>query len=107
AYFVYDSKKSGGTTISHLRFGPHPIAAPYLITAAGFVGVHDAGLLDTLDVLAVAAPGAVVLLNTAVPAEAVWGTLTRGIQDAVVAKGLRLFVVDADRVAREAGLPGR
>ncbi|MGA8045817.1 MAG: pyruvate:ferredoxin (flavodoxin) oxidoreductase [Dermatophilaceae bacterium] len=107
AYFVYDSKKSGGTTVSHLRFGPHPIAAPYLVSAAGFVGVHDAGLLDTLDVLAVAAPGAVVLLNTAVPTDEVWSGLTRSVQEAIVAKGLRLFVVDADLVAREAGLPGR
>jgi len=107
AYFVYDSKKSGGTTISHLRFGPHPIQAPYLITAAGFVGIHHQGLLDTLDVLAVAAPGAVVLLNTATAAEEVWATLTRPVQDAIVAKGLRLFVIDADQVARDAGLPGR
>src|SRR5690606_25928877 len=60
---VYDSKESGGTTISHRRFGPHPIAAPYLVTAAQFVGVHHEGLLDTLDVMAVAEPGAVVLLN--------------------------------------------
>src|SRR5690606_24556711 len=65
AYFVYDSKKSGGTTISHLRFGPHPIAAPYLVTAAQFVGVPHERLLVTLDVLDVAAPGAVVLLHTA------------------------------------------
>ncbi len=107
AYFVYDSKKSGGTTISHLRFGPHPIAAPYLVTAAQFVGVHHERLLDTLDVLDVAAPGAVVLLNTATPVDEVWTSLSRSVQDAILAKGLRLFVIDADKVARDAGLPGR
>ena len=107
AYFVYDSKKSGGTTISHLRFGPHPIAAPYLVTAAEFVGVHHEGLLDTLDVLAVARDGGVVLLNTATPADRVWASLTRSVQEAIVAKDLRLFVIDADQVARDARLPGR
>ncbi len=67
AYFVYDSKKSGGTTISHLRFGPHPVRAPYLVSRAGFVGCHQFGLLDKLDVLGVARPGAVLLLNAPMP----------------------------------------
>lgn len=107
AYFVYDSKKSGGSTISHLRFGPHPIRAPYLVTAAEFVGIHHQGLLDTLDPLAIAADGGVVLLNTGTPTEQVWGSLTRAVQEAVVAKNLRLFAIDADKVARDAGLPGR
>src|SRR5690606_18290959 len=107
AYFVYDSKKSGGTTISHLRFGPHPIAAPYLVTAAQFVGVHHEGLLDTLDVMAVAEPGAVVLLNTTTPSEQVWASLSRSVQAANVDKGLRLFAINADKVAADAGLPGR
>src|SRR5690606_3313620 len=107
AYFVYDSKKSGGTTISHLRFGPHPIAAPYLVTAAQFVGVHHEGLLDTLDVMAVAEPGAVVLLNTTTPSEHVWASLSRSVQAAIVDKGLRLFAINADKVAADAGLPGR
>ncbi len=107
AYFVYDSKKSGGTTISHLRFGPHPIAAPWLVTAAQFVGVHHEGLLDTLDVLAVAEPGAVVLLNTATPAEQVWASLSAPVQDAIASRKLRLFAINADRVAADAGLPGR
>ena len=107
AYFVYDSKKSGGTTISHLRFGPHPIAAPWLVTAAQFVGVHHEGLLDTLDVLAVAEPGAVVLLNTATPTEQVWASLSEPVQDVIAGRKLRLFAIDADRVAADAGLPGR
>ena len=107
AYFVYDSKKSGGSTISHLRFGPHPIAAPYLVRAARFVGVHHEGLLDSLDVLDVASPGAVVLLNTSTPPEEVWAALSRPVQGTIVDKGLRLFAIDADKVARDAGLPGR
>ena len=68
AYFVYDSKKSGGLTVSHLRFGPHPIHAPYLVNRAGFVGCHHLGLLDTVDVLACAEDGATLLLNAPQPA---------------------------------------
>ncbi|MEU4689881.1 pyruvate:ferredoxin (flavodoxin) oxidoreductase [Actinoplanes sp. NPDC023714] len=104
-YFVYDSKKSGGLTVSHLRFGPSPIHAPYLIGQAGFVACHHAGLLDRVDVLGRAAPGATVLLNTA--ADDVWDSLSRPVQDQVIAKGLRLHAIDADRVAADAGLPGR
>jgi pyruvate-ferredoxin/flavodoxin oxidoreductase len=107
AYFVYDSKKSGGTTTSHLRFGPQPIRAPYLVRSAGFVGVHHLGLLERLDVLDVAAPGAVVLLNAPGPADEVWAALPRPVQAEMIAKGLRLFAIDADAVARAAGLPGR
>ena len=106
-YFVYDSKKSGGTTISHLRFGPHPIRAPYQVTSAGFVGVHHAGLLETLDPLAVAADGGVLLLNSNQPIEAVWDSLPRRVQEQIIAKELRLFAIDAGAVARDAGLPGR
>ena len=107
AYFVYDSKKSGGTTISHLRFGPHPIRAPWLVTSASFVGVHQARLLETLDVLGVAAPGATVLLNTATPVDQVWDALTEAQQQQILDRSLTLHVIDADKVAREAGLPGR
>ncbi|MFI1991524.1 pyruvate:ferredoxin (flavodoxin) oxidoreductase [Actinoplanes sp. NPDC020271] len=104
-YFVYDSKKSGGLTVSHLRFGPAPIHAPYLITRAGFVGCHHASLLDRAEVLESAAPGATVLLNTA--AEDVWAALSRPVQQQIIGKGLRVHAIDADRVATEAGLPGR
>ena len=107
AYFVYDSKKSGGQTVSHLRFGPHPIRAPYLIRQAGFVGVHQLGLLDKVDVLAVAKPGARVLLNAAGTPEEVWSGLSRPVQAAVVKKGLQLWAIDADAVAEAAGLRGR
>ena len=71
-YFVYDSKKSGSQTVSHLRFGHRPIRAAYLIQQAGFVGCHQFGLLDRIDVLGRAAPGATLLLNCAHPPEAVW-----------------------------------
>jgi len=103
-YFVYDSKKAGAVTISHLRFGPHSIEAPYLITQAGFVACHQFDLLDRLDVLAAAAPGAIVLLNAPFETNDVWGRLSAEAQEAIVAKGLRCYVIDAYRVAQEAGL---
>jgi pyruvate-ferredoxin/flavodoxin oxidoreductase len=107
AYFVYDSKKSGSTTVSHLRFGPRPIRSSYLIEDAGFVACHQFDLLSRLDVLGVAAEGATVLLSAPYGPDEVWGRLPARVQEQLVAKRLRLFVIDAKRVAREAGLPGR
>ena len=107
AYFVYDSKKSGGITTSHLRFGPHPIAAPWLVTKAGFIGVHDFSMLDKVDVLSIASDGATLLINVPRPPEQVWDALPRPVQQEIVDRRLRLFAIDADAVAREAGLPGR
>ena len=107
AYFVYDSKKSGGLTVSHLRFGPHPIRAPYLVNRAGFVGCHHLGLLDTVDVLACAEDGATLLLNAPQPPDEVWDALPGPVQQQVIDKRLRLYAVDAASVARAAGLPGR
>jgi pyruvate-ferredoxin/flavodoxin oxidoreductase len=106
-YFVYDSKKSGSTTVSHLRFGPEPIRSAYLIDEADFVGVHHFGSLDRRDVLAVAAPGATVLLNAPFPADEVWGRLTLDVQRTVIEKELRVWVIDAGAVAREHGLGTR
>jgi pyruvate-ferredoxin/flavodoxin oxidoreductase len=106
-YFVYDSKKSGSETVSHLRFGPDPISAPYLIRRAGFVGVHQARLIGRGEVLERAAPGAVVLLNTPVPAAEVWGSLPEVARLQIQAKKLTLYAIDAAAVAREAGLGGR
>jgi pyruvate-ferredoxin/flavodoxin oxidoreductase len=106
-YFVYDSKKSGATTISHLRFGPRPIKSTYLIAAADFVACHQFGLLTRLDVLSVARPGAVFLLNSPFGPDAVWGHLPAPVQQAIVDKRLRLFVIDADRVAADAGMERR
>ncbi len=106
-YFVYDSKKSGSETVSHLRFGPDPIHAPYLIHNAGFVGCHQAELIERTDVLSRAAPGATLLLNSPRPAEQVWDSLPRPVQEQILAKGMTLYVIDASQVARDAGLPGR
>ncbi|GIF02178.1 hypothetical protein Ari01nite_96420 [Paractinoplanes rishiriensis] len=105
-YFVYDSKKSGSMTVSHLRFGPAPIAAPYLITRADFVGCHHLGLLDRVDVVDCAAPGGTLLLNCPHPAS-VWDELSRDVQEQIIAKRLTVHAIDADRIAAEAGLPGR
>jgi pyruvate-ferredoxin/flavodoxin oxidoreductase len=106
-YFVYDSKKSGSMTVSHLRFGPRPIHAAYLIGRATFVACHQFGFLERFDVLREAEPGAVFLLNSRHGPEAVWDHLSRTIQRQIIEKGVRLFVIDADRVAREAGMAGR
>jgi pyruvate-ferredoxin/flavodoxin oxidoreductase len=106
-YFVYDSKKAGATTVSHLRFGPRRIQAPYLVKKAGFVACHQFEFLERTDVLQCAAPGAVFLLNAPhAPAE-VWDHLPREAQETIVGRGLRLYVIDANTVAREAGMAGR
>ncbi len=106
-YFVYDSKKSGAVTISHLRFGPGPIRSSYLVRKAQFVGCHQFGLLDRYDVLGCAAEGSDVLLNTPGGIGTVWERLPREVQEQIVEKGLRVHAIDADRVAREVGLAGR
>ncbi len=106
-YFVYDSKKSGGQTVSHLRFGPHPIRAPYLVGKADFVGCHHIGLLEKADVLGRAAERATLLLNAPHEPQQVWDSLPQPVQEQVIGKRLRLYAIDADRVARECGLPGR
>jgi pyruvate-ferredoxin/flavodoxin oxidoreductase len=106
-YFVYDSKKSGSMTVSHLRFGPRPIRAAHLITRATFVACHQFAFLERLDVLGAAEPGAVFLLNSPYGPGEVWDHLPRGVQEQIVAKRLRFFVIDGSRVAREAGMAGR
>jgi pyruvate-ferredoxin/flavodoxin oxidoreductase len=106
-YFVYDSKKSGAVTISHLRFGPKVIRAPYLIKNASFVGCHQAQFLEQYDVLEYAAPGGVFLLNSIYSAADVWAHMPRTVQEAVIEKQLQFYVIDAYTVAREAGMGGR
>jgi len=106
-YFVYDSKKSGARTTSHLRFGPRPIESPYLIRKAGFVAVHQFGFLERFDVLKEAAPGATILMNSPYGPDEVWDHLPRKVQETIVAKRLRLFVIDGDAVARAAGMANR
>ena len=106
-YFVYDSKKSGASTISHLRFGPTPIQAPYLVTRASFVGCHQFNFLDRYDVLRSAEAGGVVLLNAPYAPDAVWDELPFEVQERIVDQRLRVFVIDAYEVAKAAGMGTR
>ncbi len=106
-YFVYDSKKSGSYTISHLRFGPRPIRAPYLLKSANFVGVHKFDFLYKLDTLTAAAPGATVLINSPYGPDTVWDELPRDVQQQIVDKKLKVHVVDASGVASGLGLGSR
>ena len=106
-YFVYDSKKSGAITVSHLRFGPKPIESSYLIARADFVACHQFEFMEKLDVLALARPGATFLLNCPYGPEQVWAKLPREAQETILAKQLKFYVVDALTVARQAGLAGR
>jgi pyruvate-ferredoxin/flavodoxin oxidoreductase len=106
-YFVYDSKKSGAITVSHLRFGPKPIESSYLIRRADFIACHQFEFMEKLDVLALARPGATFLLNSPYGPDQVWAKLPREAQQQILDKKLRFFVVDALAVAKEAGLAGR
>ena len=106
-YFVYDSKKAGSVTVSHLRFGPDPIHSSYLITQASFVGCHQFQFLERIDVLAAAQPGATFLLNASFSAEEVWNHLPRKVQRQIIDKKLRFYVIDGYKVARETGMGSR
>ncbi len=106
-YFVYDSKKAGSLTVSHLRFGPEPIESTYLISGASFVACHQFQFLERIDVLAAAEPGATFLLNSPFGPQAVWDHLPRGIQAQIIDKKLRFFVIDGYKVARETGMGTR
>ncbi len=106
-YFVYDSKKSGSMTTSHLRFGPRPIRAPYLIRQADFVACSQFSFVGRTDVLRYAAAGATVLLNSPHSAEETWKKLPREWQEVLIAKKLRLFVIDATQVAQASGMGRR
>ena len=106
-YFVYDSKKAGSTTVSHLRFGPHPIHSSYLITSASFVACHQFSFLERINVLQYAEFGATFLLNSPFPAHEVWNYLPQAMQQDIITKKLRFFVIDGYKVARETGMGGR
>jgi pyruvate-ferredoxin/flavodoxin oxidoreductase len=108
-YFVYDSKKSGAMTTSHLRFGPHPIRSSYLIGSgqANFVACHQFNFLERMDVVDVTAPGATFLLNSPFGADTVWDHLPVEIQRGIIDKGLKFYVVDAQKVASAVGLGSR
>jgi pyruvate-ferredoxin/flavodoxin oxidoreductase len=106
-YFVYDSHKSGAQTVSHLRFGPRPIRAPYLISSANFLGCHQFQFIEREDILRLAAPGATFLLNSIYSPDEVWDRLPRSVQQQIIAKKLKFFVIDANKVAQEVGLKKR
>jgi pyruvate-ferredoxin/flavodoxin oxidoreductase len=106
-YFVYDSKKSGSVTVSHLRFGPRPIHAPYLIGEADFAACHQFSFLERISVPDAASRGATFLLNSPYGPDDVWGHLPRPVQKQIIDKQLRLFVIDDSTVARDAGMGGR
>jgi pyruvate-ferredoxin/flavodoxin oxidoreductase len=106
-YFVYDSKKAGSTTLSYLRFGEAPIRSSYLFNKARFVACHHPAFLEKQDILDRALEGAVFLLNTDVEPELLWDSLPRVAQEHIVSKRLRVYVIDAFRVARDAGMGAR
>jgi pyruvate-ferredoxin/flavodoxin oxidoreductase len=103
-YFFYDSKKSGTLTTSHLRFGPRQIRSSYLVDSASFVACHQFVFLDKYEMLEQAAPGATFLLNAPYPADQVWDKLPREVQQQIVSKKLKFFVIDAYAVAKENGM---
>jgi pyruvate-ferredoxin/flavodoxin oxidoreductase len=106
-YFVYDSKKAGAMTVSHLRFGPRPIRSRYLIRSADFISCSQFSFLERLDVLEAARADSVFLLNAPYGPEQIWEHLPREVQEQLVAKRLRFYIVDAMKIARQTGLGGR
>jgi len=106
-YFVYDSKKSGAVTVSHLRFGPRPIRSTYLLRRASFIGCHQFGFLERYDVMEAAERGAVLLLNAPCSKDEVWDRLPREVQQEIIDKQLKLYAIDAVSVAKDTGMGGR
>jgi pyruvate-ferredoxin/flavodoxin oxidoreductase len=106
-YFVYDSKKSGSRTISHLRFGPRPIKSTYLIHHANFVAVHQFGFFERFNVLETAAKGATLLINSPFGPEATWDELPITVQQQIIDKQLKVYVIDGYDVAKAAGMGNR
>ena len=106
-YFVYDSKKSGSMTTSHLRFGKKPIKSTYLISKANFIACHQEVFLEKIDMLKYAIKGATFLLNTHHPKDEIWNKLPKPVQKDILEKKIKLFVIDGYKVARETGMGGR
>jgi pyruvate-ferredoxin/flavodoxin oxidoreductase len=106
-YFVYDSKKSGATTVSHLRFGPRPIHSTYLINRANFVACHQWFFLEKFDLLKAAVPGGTFLLNSIYGPEEVWDRLPVHIQQGLIEKKMKFYVIDGYKVAQQTGMGGR
>ncbi|HTZ32493.1 MAG TPA: pyruvate:ferredoxin (flavodoxin) oxidoreductase [Methylomirabilota bacterium] len=106
-YFVYDSKKAGAVTVSHVRFGPDPIRSTYLISKANFIACHQVQFLDRIDVLGAAEIGATFLLNTPFGPEEIWDHIPKQVQETIIKKKLKFFVIDGYTVARAAGMGTR
>ncbi|MBO3459709.1 pyruvate:ferredoxin (flavodoxin) oxidoreductase [Aetokthonos hydrillicola Thurmond2011] len=106
-YFVYDSKKSGSLTVSHLRFGSQPIRSTYQIDQANFIGCHQWVFLERIDVLKPAAQGGTFLLNSPYDADTVWEHLPSEVQRQIITKQLKFYVINATKVAKESGMKGR
>ncbi len=106
-YFVYDSKKSGAMTVSHLRFGPQPIHSSYLVSKANFVACHQWIFLERYDMLSALVPGGVFLVNSPFGPNEVWDHLTREVQSQLIHKKAKFYVIDAYQVARDTGMGSR
>lgn len=106
-YFVYDSKKSGAVTVSHLRFGPQPIRSIYLISKANFIGCHQWTFIEKLDVLKCAMDGTTFLLNSPYGPDEVWEHLPLEIQETIIRKNIKFYVINANQVARDTGMGNR
>lgn len=106
-YFVYDSKKSGSLTVSHLRFGKNPIRSTYLINSANFIACHHFNFLNKYDILKDAEEGATFLLNVPYEKDAVWGMLPKKIQEEIIEKKLKFYAINASAVAKETGMGNR
>ena len=99
-YFVYDSKKAGSTTVSHLRFGKDPIHSTYLIDKANFIAIHQEQFFEKFEPLTKAVPGAILLINTTTPTDKVWDSLPRSTQEQIIEKGIDVWAIDAYEVAK-------
>jgi len=106
-YFVYDSKKSGARTVSHLRFGPKPIRAPYLISKADFIACHQFNFIEKVEMLEFAKQNATFLINSPYDKDEVWSKMTGQVQKMIIDKNIKIYVIDATNVARETGMAGR
>ncbi|MFW5761075.1 MAG: pyruvate:ferredoxin (flavodoxin) oxidoreductase, partial [Cyclobacteriaceae bacterium] len=106
-YFVYDSKKAGALTVSHLRFGPEKIQSPYLITKANFVACHQSSFLEKIDMISKLVPGGTFLLNSLFEKEEVWDSLPTSMQKAIIDKNINLYAINAQKVAEESGMGRR
>jgi len=106
-YFVYDSKKSGARTVSHLRFGPKPIRAPYLISKADFIACHQFNFTEKVEMLSFIKEGGTFLLNSPFPKDEVWSQLPGSVQQEIISKKLAFYIIDANTVAKDTGMNGR